>query len=454
MIRLDFDRGTILVHTEGQPPEAVLPGCVFDPRVGLWRAPARFYREIVTALTRGKTEFEDKARAYQELELKSQLDRRPFPYQQEAVEAWFKAGRKGVIVLPTGAGKTFVAQMIMERVGRSTLVVTPTIDLMQQWYGVLATSYDIAVGLIGGGHYEPTPVTVTTYDSAYIHTERLGNQYGLVIFDECHHLPGPSYLLAADSCIAPFRLGLTATPERDDGQEVRLLEALGPICYRREIPELAGQYLSDYETVRLRVQLSDEERSRYSEERRIYRAFLDDNQISLTTPHGWMRFLMLSSRSEAGRRALLAYRTQKEISQASGDKIRLLERLLSRHRADRVLVFTSDNKTVYRISREFLIPALTHQTRVKERHETLQRFNAGTYPFLVTSKVLNEGVDVPQANVAIILSGSGTVREHVQRLGRILRRAKGKYAILYEVVTEDTAEEYVSDRRRRHSAYR
>jgi superfamily II DNA or RNA helicase len=229
---------------------------------------------------------------------------------------------------------------------------------------------------------------------------------------------------------------------------------VGPLCYRREIPELAGQYLSDYETVRLRVRLTDEERARYTEERRIYRRFLEENEVNLTSPNGWMRFLMLSSRSEAGRRALLAYRTQKEISQASGDKIRLLERLLSRHRADRVLVFTSDNKTVYRISREFLIPALTHQTRVKERHETLQRFNAGTYPFLVTSKVLNEGVDVPQANVGIILSGSGTVREHVQRLGRILRRAKDKYATLYEVVTEDTAEEYVSNRRRRHSAYR
>jgi superfamily II DNA or RNA helicase len=118
-----------------------------------------------------------------------------------------------------------------------------------------------------------------------------------------------------------------------------------------------------------------------------------------------------------------------------------------------VIIFTSDNKTVYKISRKFLIPAITHQTKVKERHEILQRFNAGDYPFLVTSKVLNEGVDVPAANVAIVLSGSGSVREHVQRLGRILRRAQDKHALLYEVVAEDTAEEYVSSRRRQHSAY-
>jgi superfamily II DNA or RNA helicase len=100
------------------------------------------------------------------------------------------------------------------------------------------------------------------------------------------------------------------------------------------------------------------------------------------------------------------------------------------------------------------VPAITHQTKIKERREILARFNAGSYPFLVTSKVLNEGVDVPAANVAIILSGTGSVREHVQRLGRILRRAENKRAILYEIVAEDTAEERVSERRRRHSAYR
>lgn len=452
---LEFDRGTILVQAPAAPGcGSVLPGCVYDSRVKTWRAPGRFYREIVTALTQRKTPFEDRAREYLELDLKSPIERTPFPYQQEATDAWLEAGKRGVVVLPTGAGKTFVAQMIMERVGRSTIIVTPTIDLMQQWYGVLRSSFDVEVGLIGGGYYEPEPVTVTTYDSAYIHMERLGNRFGLIVFDECHHLPGPSYLMAADSCIAPFRLGLTATPERDDGEEWRLEEAIGPIAYRRQIKELAGQYLSDYETVRLRVQLPEEEREQYAKERQIYRSFVDENRIGLSQPHGWTRFLMLSSRSEEGRRALLAYRTQKSIAQASGAKIRLLERLLMRHRYDRVLVFTSDNKTVYGISREFLIPAITHQTKVKERHEILQRFNAGEYPFIVTSRVLNEGVDVPAANVAVILSGSGSVREHVQRLGRILRRAKDKHAVLYEVVAEDTAEEYVSDRRRRHSAYR
>ena len=463
MIRLSFDRGTILVHSDGDPPPD-LPGCVHDPRVGAWRAPAMAYREIVLALRahlrRADSEpaadaaaLVDEARDYRPLELRSRLERTPFPYQEEAVEAWNAAGRRGVIVLPTGSGKTFVAQLAMERVGRPTLVVAPTIDLMQQWYGVLGTSFDVEVGLVGGGYHEPKPLTVTTYDSAYIHMERLGNRFGLIVFDECHHLPGPTYQTAAECSIAPFRLGLTATPEREDGREGLLDALIGPIVYRQGIKELAGEYLADYETVTLRVAMADAERERYRAAREKYLDFVRAWQIPISSPGGWARFLMLTSRSEDGRSAFLAYREQKTIAQASEAKLRLLEKLLARHRGDRVLIFTNDNATVYRISRQFLVPAITHQTKVKERHETLARFNAGVYPFLVTSKVLNEGVDVPAASVAVVLSGSGSVREHVQRLGRILRRGEGKHATLYEVIAEDTAEESVSTRRRRHSAY-
>ncbi len=341
----------------------------------------------------------------------------------------------------------------MMKAGRSTLVVVPTIDLMQQWHGVLSSQFDMDVGLIGGGYFEPQDVTVSTYDSAYLHMERLGNRFGLVIFDECHHLPGPSYIVTADLALAPFRLGLTATLEREDGGENLLDQALGEVVYRQEIKSLSGEYLSDYETVKVSVRMTDEEREQYTESRGIYRAFLQKNRISMGSPNGWSRFVMISSRSKDGRRAFMAYREQKMIAQGSSAKMRALERLLQQHRRDRVLVFTSDNETVYHLSRRFLIPAITHQTKVKERHSLLSSFNNGDYPFLATSKVLNEGVDVPAANVAIVLSGSGSVREHVQRLGRILRRAEGKQAVLYEVVTESTGEEYVSNRRRQHSAY-
>ncbi len=454
MITLSFDRGTVLISGPKSAVSALdLPGAAFDPRVKLHRAPARYYREIVTRLRAGDVRYEDGARAYANLDLGLQIGRSPFPFQKDALEAWWNAGGRGVIVLPTGSGKTFVAQLCMMKAGRSTLVVVPTIDLMQQWHGVLSSQFDMDVGLIGGGYFEPQDVTVSTYDSAYLHMERLGNRFGLVIFDECHHLPGPSYIVTADLALAPFRLGLTATLEREDGGENLLDQALGEVVYRQEIKSLSGEYLSDYETVKVSVRMTDEEREQYTESRGIYRAFLQKNRISMGSPNGWSRFVMISSRSKDGRRAFMAYREQKMIAQGSSAKMRALERLLQQHRRDRVLVFTSDNETVYHLSRRFLIPAITHQTKVKERHSLLSSFNNGDYPFLATSKVLNEGVDVPAANVAIVLSGSGSVREHVQRLGRILRRAEGKQAVLYEVVTESTGEEYVSNRRRQHSAY-
>jgi superfamily II DNA or RNA helicase len=149
-----------------------------------------------------------------------------------------------------------------------------------------------------------------------------------------------------------------------------------------------------------------------------------------------------------------AYREQRRIALTCQQKLELVERLLARHARDRVIVFTSDNQTVYDLSRRLLLPVITHQTPTKERREVLTRFNDGTYPVILTSKVLNEGVDVPAANIAIVLSGSGSVREHVQRLGRVLRKQDGKRATLYEVVTRDTVEERVSERRREHDAYR
>ena len=131
----------------------------------------------------------------------------------------------------------------------------------------------------------------------------------------------------------------------------------------------------------------------------------------------------------------------------------MLWEIVVRHRRDRIIVFTGDYETVYRLSRWLLAPAITHHTPPAERVATLEAFSRGDWPVLLTSKVLNEGVDVPEANVGVILSGSGSVREHVQRLGRILRRRPDKTAILYEVCSAGTAESGISERRRQHRAY-
>ncbi len=453
-IRLAFDAGTLVLS--GAPPARLLelPGVRLDPRTNAYRAEARHYRAVVEQLRARKIAYTDEARNYQPTPWRLRLEREPFPHQSEAVETWWRERGQGLVVLPTGTGKTFVAVLAIARAGRPALVVTPTIDLLNQWYGELSLAFGGAVGLMGGGHHDIQPLTVTTYDSAYIYVEKWGNRFGLLVFDECHHLPGPTTQVAALASIAPFRLGLTATPERADGLESRYPDLIGPVVYRREIKQLAGDFLAEYATQRLYVELAPDELERYQQCRETYRRFLAERGISLASPHGLQRFIQESCRSTEGRAAFLAFREQRRLAQAAPAKLDLLAKLLAKHRGERTLIFTADNATVYRIARQFLVPAITHQTKTKERRAILQAFHAGDYNVLVTSQVLNEGVDVPAARVGVVLSGTGSVREHVQRLGRLLRKYEGKQAVLYEVVARGTAEEYTSDKRRQHHAYK
>jgi superfamily II DNA or RNA helicase len=452
-VELLFDGGTLIVEGLCAEDEVPVPGVKFDPRTKQYRAPAILYRMIVEHLRKHKQPYHDLARAYEPTEWRLRVAKKAFPHQTEGLDAWWEKGGRGVVVLPTGTGKTHLANMAIERAGRPTLVITPTIDLMNQWYDELVLSFGAEVGLLGGGYYDIQPLTVTTYDSAYLNMDRLGNRFGLIVFDECHHLPGATFGLSATCAIAPFRLGLTATPERADNAHVDLDQLIGPIVYRREITQLRGDYLAHYRVATLHVNLSDDERARYEQARELYRGFVEAMGISMSQPNAWAQFIFLAHRSPEGRAAFRAYREQRELAPTAPAKLNELARLLDRHSGDRVLVFTHDNATVYKIARQFLVPVITHQTRTKERREILLRFNAGTYPIVATSKVLNEGVNVPEANVAIVLSGSGSVREHVQRLGRVLRKSGDKQAILYEVISRGTAEEFTSNRRRQHSAY-
>jgi superfamily II DNA or RNA helicase len=326
--------------------------------------------------------------------------------------------------------------------------------LVGQWYDGLRQAFGDPVGIVGGGVHEVHDITVTTYDSAHLHMRRYGNRFGLLVFDEVHHLPGPAYAQAAEDAIAPFRLGLTATLERPDGSHSAIDRLVGPVVYRKEITELAGEFLAEYRTEYVEVDLSDAEREAYSEARHTFRTFCDSRGLRLGGAGGWNRFLREAARSSDGREAMSAWRESRRILQGTRAKLEVLESLLRRHQHGRVIVFTNDNASVYAISRLLLLPAITHQTDIKERRAFLDGFAAGELPVLVTSRVLNEGVDLPSADVGIVLSGTGTVREHVQRLGRILRRREGKQAVLYEVVVRGSAEERTSARRRDHDAYR
>ncbi len=453
MVSVSFMSGTLEVRgwPDGTAPPAA---CAWDDRTQCHRAPAAAYADVVRALVTSKTPYEDAARRYTELTAGPRVHRDARPYQTEALAAWRAHRGRGVIVLPTGSGKSHVALLAIGDKRRSALVVAPTLDLVRQWFDLLGATFGARIGLVGGGEHDVQPLTVTTYDSAFLHMEHLGARFGLVVFDECHHLPGAAYALAARACLAPFRLGLTATLERADGREAELGALIGPIVYRKDIVELSGDYLAEYDTERVSIELSPEERADHDAERAIYRHFVQSRGIRMSQPSGWGQFIMHASQSAEGRRAMTAYRRQRELAFAPAAKLDYLEHLLHLHRRDRAILFTQDNATAYAIARRFLVPVITHQTKVRERSEILARLAEGTYRAVATSKVLNEGVDVPDANVAVILSGSGSVREHVQRLGRILRKKENKRAVLYELVTEATTETFTSERRREHSAYR
>lgn len=446
---LIFDRGTLILH----PPPAGqtwIQFATWDDRIEKFRLPAHAYRRFLEAMRAEGTEIVDKAAGFAPLTLTPAVEVAPYPHQQEALAAWTRAGRQGVVVLPTGAGKTYLAQLAMQATPRSTLILVPTLDLMHQWYAHLIAAFpDAEVGLLGGGSKDRSAILVSTYDSAAIFAETLGNRYGLLVFDECHHLPSEFYRVIAEYAVAPYRLGLTATPERSDGKHELLDALVGRIVYRRAPEDLAGGVLARHKVVQLKVKLSEAERARYDALMGARNAFLASKTIHLGSLSSWQRFVRESARSKEGRAAMLAHREARGIAFGTEGKLRVLADLLAQHHGERTLVFTDDNATVYRISQDFLLPAITHQTKVKERHETLTRFRSGAYPVLVTSKVLNEGVDVPEAKVAVVLSGTGSSREYVQRLGRILRRGEGKLAVLYEVVAEDTSEEGTSKRRRR-----
>jgi superfamily II DNA or RNA helicase len=414
-----------------------------------FRIPAMHYRRLVEALNVEGTPLLDKARAFGPLTLVPALEMTPYPHQRAALAAWVEAGRVGVVVLPTGAGKTYLAQLAIQSIDSHALIVVPTLDLMHQWYAHLLAAFpDALVGLLGGGAHDRAPLLVATYDSAAIYAEALGNKYALLIFDECHHLPSEFTRVIAEYSLAPYRLGLTATPERSDGKHADLQVLIGPEVYRTSVAALSGTILAAHRIVRLTVRLSPRERQRYDVLIETRNRFLQQRGIRLGSLTGWQAFVRASALSRAGRSAMLAHREARALAFGTAGKLRVLADLLAQHHPARTLIFTDDNAMVYRISREYLIPAITHKTPVKERHAILQRFRTGEYPVVVTSRVLNEGVDVPEASIAIVLSGTGSRREYVQRLGRILRRGEGKQAVLYEVVAEATSEEQVSRRRR------
>ena len=451
-IRVTFADGTLVIDGLAEHAGLLDGLCVFDSRIKQHRAQAGNYAAILRAL-HGQVEYIDDAKAYEMLRVHESAPQTLRPYQQQAIDAWLTARKRGVVVLPTGAGKSYVALRCLLATQRSTLILAPTIDLVQQWAGDLEKRLGTRIGRYGGGDKELLPITVSTYDSAVLLMPHHGNRFGLLIADECHHLPSGVTSLAAQQCLAPFRLGLTATPERLDGLHARLTDLLGPEVHRTAITALEGNFLANYQAEVIEVPLDADEQESYELHRKEYLAFVRASGVDFGAPDGWMKFLAAAARDPRGRSAMRAYREQRRLSRSGRGKLRAVWQLLRDHAGERTIIFTDDNHTAYEIGKRFVLPVLTHHTKAAERKRMLDRFRCGEFPVLATSKVLNEGVDVPEASVGIIVSGSGSVREHVQRLGRILRPSKDKVAILFEILSAGTGESYTSERRRNHVAF-
>ncbi len=373
------------------------------------------------------------------------------PYQDEALTHWLAEGSTGVVVLPTGAGKTFLAAMAIHETGLWTLAVVPTIDLLQQWRAALAAALSLSgeeIGVFGGGTKNLKPITIITYDSAVLYPREL-QRFGLLVFDECHHLPAPTYRQIAESAFTPLRLGLSATPERGDLAHTDLDELIGPEVYRRSPAELTeGRFLAQYREERIDIALSPADSERYNELRRSYRSFLQRRHIIIRSPEEFQqKVIYMSARDPEARAAMLAWREARTLALNAPAKYVEIERLLHRHADDQVLLFSEYNPVVDEISRRFCLPSITYKTPAEERQAILERFRSGQYTKLVTGRVLNEGVDVPDCRVAIIVSGNSTKREYIQRLGRVLRPKLGE-ALLYELVSSDTTEEEMAKRRK------
>lgn len=427
-------------HEHEQP--GALVGAAWDAELRGWRFPAEQYAALTEQLA------EREVRVSDELCDRSSSGTWSLPalrwYQEVALARWRAAGDRGVVSLPTGAGKTVVALAAIARLRVAALCLVPTRLLLDQWATTLAAHTEQPIGRLGDGSHTVHPITVSTYASATTWTQRLGDRFGLVIVDEAHHVGATCPAEILEMLVAPARLGLTATPPH---APAALERHVGPIVYGLSVDDLAGDALAPYELVGVPIALERGERRRYGELRArfagAYRSFQRRQPAA-----AWHEFVRDSEQTLEGRAALAAWREYRELLAYPAGKRAALREILARHPDSRTLVFTADNATAYAIARELLVMPITHEIGRVERAEAIAAFRSGARPVLVSSQVLEEGFDVPDADLAIVVGGTSSVRRHVQRIGRVLRPRDGKRARVYELAALGTAEvSYVARRR-------
>jgi DNA excision repair protein ERCC-3 len=347
------------------------------------------------------------------------------PYQREATESLW-AGGSGVVVLPCGAGKTLVGAATMAEAGSTTLILVTNTVAARQWRDELIKRTSLTAEEIGeysGAVKEIRPVTIATYQvmttrrkGVYAHLELFdARDWGLVIYDEVHLLPAPIFRMTAD-LQARRRIGLTATLIREDGREGDVFSLIGPKRYDAPWKDIEAQgYIAPAECVEIRVTLTDSERFAYA-----------------------------TAEPDA------KYRLAADCA----SKAEVVERLVRRHVGDPTLVIGQYIDQLDDLAEHLDAPLIKGQTPVKERERLFAAFRSGEVPLLVVSKVANFSVDLPDATVAIQVSGTfGSRQEEAQRLGRLLRpKTDGRTAVFYSIVARDTVDADFAQHRQRFLA--
>jgi DNA excision repair protein ERCC-3 len=343
-------------------------------------------------------------------------------YQKEAADGFWHGG-SGVVVLPCGAGKTLVGAAAMARASATTLILVTSTVAARQWRDELIRRTSLTedeIGEYSGAKKEVRPVTIATYQimatrrkGVYTHLELLdARDWGLIVYDEVHLLPAPIFRMTAD-LQARRRLGLTATLVREDGREDDVFTLIGPKRYDAPWKEIENQgWIAPAECVEVRVTLSEGERLAY--------AVAEPDE----------RYRLCSS---------------------TDTKTRVVERLVARHAADRTLVIGQYIDQLDDLGERLGAPVVKGETSVPERQRLFEAFRTGELSTLVVSKVANFSIDLPEASVAIQVSGTfGSRQEEAQRLGRILRpKSDGRTARFYSVVARDTLDQDYAQHRQR-----
>jgi DNA excision repair protein ERCC-3 len=347
------------------------------------------------------------------------------PYQQEAMEGFWHGG-SGVVVLPCGAGKTIVGAAAMAQAQATTLILVTNTVAARQWRHELlkrTTLSEDEIGEYSGARKEIRPVTIATYQvmttrrkGVYTHLELLdARDWGLVVYDEVHLLPAPIFRMTAD-LQARRRLGLTATLVREDGREGDVFSLIGPKRYDAPWKDIEAQgYIAPADCVEVRVTLTESERLAYA----------------TAEPEERYRF-----------------------ASTTASKTRVVEQLVERHRSDQTLVIGQYLDQLDDLGERLDAPVIKGETTVKERERLFDAFRTGEISLLVVSKVANFSIDLPEAAVAIQVSGTfGSRQEEAQRLGRVLRpKADGRSARFYAVTSRDTVDQEFAAHRQRFLA--